>query len=346
MAIFNFKRRPSSIANLVRNEGVPALGSYVETGGNINPIGYYKPEKNKYIELWTAYDLQQVCSRFKWKNLPNGLTSWNLERMLYYRGSLCGFYFNSKLYILPYTVSGGINLYGMPTKITPITYNGQSAGDGELFFEKDFYLNVDTYGDENNNYDAVLLYDNIPLGPNGTNVPRAYYNSIIINEIADTLARVNINIVVSNKKILLKILDPKQRKIVEKELSIAFGSDSPFAIITGDIDSSSIQSTNDFNAEELFNAVKNYDAIRCFINGISSKSFGSEKKERLVTGELAGATEEKELIIDSAFEMRKLFCDLVNKKFGTNISVEKRTDDYKEDTDGNNKTEVEKGLQI
>lgn len=345
MGIFN-RKRPNSLANLVRTEGYPALGSYTETGGNINPIGYYKPDKSKYIQLWEKYDLEQVCSRFVWKNLPNGLTSWNLERMLYWRGSLAGFKYAESIYILPYVISGGLNVYGTPTKIQPMSYNGQAPSGLNDFFGKDFKLNVDTYGDEEKNYDAVLLYDNIPFGPGGGNISRAYYNRIIINEIADTLSRVNINIAVSNKKILLKILDAKQRKVVEKELAIAFGSDSPFAVITGDLDSTSIQSTNDFNADELFNAVKNYDAIRCFINGISSKSFGSEKKERLVSGELAGAEEEKDLILDMAFDMRKLFCDLMNKKFGTNISVKKRADDYKEDLDGNGMTEQEREEEL
>ena len=92
-------KRPHSVANLVRQEGQPALGSYSETGGNINPIGYYKPEKSKYIQLWQKYDLEQVTSRFKWNNLPNGLTSWNLERMLYWRGSLAGFRFGGNIYI-------------------------------------------------------------------------------------------------------------------------------------------------------------------------------------------------------------------------------------------------------
>ena len=266
--------------------------------------------------------------------------------MLYWRGSLAGFKFGGSIYILPYVIRGGLNVYGTPTKIQPISYNGQAPSGLSDFFGADFKLNVDTYGDEEKDYNAVLLYDNIPYGPGGSNISRAYYNQIIINEIADTLARVNINIAVSNKKILLKITDPKQRKIVEKELAIAFGSDSPFAVITGDLDSTSIQSTNDFNAEELFNAVKNYDAIRCFMNGISSKSFGSEKKERLVSGELAGAEEEKDLILDMAFDMRKLFCDLMNKKFGTNIKVRKRSDEYKEEKDGNNMTEEEREEEL
>ena len=106
-------------------------------------------------------------------------------------------------------------------------------------------------------------------------------NQIIIDEIANTFARVNINIVVSNKKILLQIKDAKQRDVVQKELETIFGSDCPFGIITSPLEAGSIQSSSDYNADDLFNTLKNYDGIRCSMSGISSKGFGAEKKKTL-----------------------------------------------------------------
>ena len=147
----------------------------------------------------------------------------------------------------------------------------------------------------------------------------------------EVLARVNINIVISNKKIMLVVKDAKQRDIVEEELRIAFGSDSPLAVLSSPLDVATVQNTSDYNADDLFNTLKNYDAIRCFMSGISSKGYGAEKKERLVTGELAGAEEEKDLILDLGLELRELFCKQCNAKFGTSLSVRKRADDYKDE---------------
>ena len=48
------KQRPNSQANLLRTQGVPALGTYSTTGTNFNPIGFYKPEKSKYKEILTV----------------------------------------------------------------------------------------------------------------------------------------------------------------------------------------------------------------------------------------------------------------------------------------------------
>lgn len=325
------KRRPSSQANLLRGEGVAALGAVIDPQDKINPIGYYNPDREKYKLIWTNYDLNQCVSRYVWKGLPNGLTSWNLERMLYMRGTLCGFKFAGKVYILPYVPSPGINPYGLPSSVKPLTYNGGCVAGKNDFFSENFELPVDVFGDETNDYQAVLLYDAIPYSPIGTAPSRFLMNQIIIGEMADTFARVNINIVVSNKKILLVIKDPKQRDIVEKELQSIFASDCPFGVITSQLDTQSVQNTNDYNADDLFNTIKNYDAIRCFMSGISSKGFGAEKKERLVTGELAGVEEEKDLILDMGYDLRKLFCDRCNAKFGTNMSVSKRADKYKKE---------------
>lgn len=336
----------SSQANLLRQQGINALGSMTDTRKKKNnPISFYNPDREQYQLIWTNYDLNQCCSRYIWKNLPNGLTSWNLERMLYFRGTLCGFKFGGLVYIMPYCVKGGLNPYGLPSKVRPITYNGQAVQGKDEFFSANFELPVNVDGDETSEYDAVLLYDSLPYSPTSKSPSRFMLNQIIIKEMCDVFARVNINVVVSNKKILIQVKDPKQKDIIEAELETIFGSDCPFGVITSPLEASSIQSTSDYNADDLFNTIKNYDAIRCFMSGISSKGFGAEKKERLVTGELTGAEEEKDLILDMGYDLRKLFADQCNKKFGTNIEVYKRSDFYEDDNstevNGQNQTAIE-----
>lgn len=329
------RRRPTSQANLIRQQGVPALGT-MSREGEINPIGFHNANKDDYTLIWTNYDYNQCVSRYVWEGLPNGLTSWNLERMLYFRGTLAGFKFAGKFYVLPYTPKPGLNPYGLPTGIQPITYNGQAVAGKNDFFGTNFELPVDVYGDETDEYSAVLLYDALPFATSDKTPSRFFLNQIIIKEIAETFARININVAVSNKKILLQIKDAKQRDVVQKELEAIFGSDCPFGVITSPLEAGAVQSTSDYQADDLFNTIKNYDAIRCFMSGITSAGFGAEKKERLVTGELTGAEEEKNLILDMGFEFRKYWADMCNKKFGTNITVRKRADDYKDE----NSTEV------
>lgn len=316
----------SSQANMLREMGID-----IPTNRKMNPIFHYNPNKRRYEELWTNFDMNQCCSRYVWKNLPNGLTSWNLERMLYFRGSVAGFYFAGWVYILPYVMNtSSLNPYGIPARIKPITYNGKAVAGNNDFFSQDFELPVDILGNSTNKYDAVLLYDSIPYTPASKPPTRFYMNQILIHDIADTLARVNINVVVSNKKIFLVVKDPNQADVVRAELQMSFDSDTPFCVVNSEMDIQNVQQTFDYNADDLFNTLKNYDAIRCFMSGISSKGFGSEKKERLVTGELAGVEEEKDLVLDMGFDLRKDFADKMNAKFGTNIQVFKRSDFYNE----------------
>lgn len=83
-------------------------------------------------------DYQQYLTRFKWNNLPQGLTSELMERVMYFSGSAMFFYIKEldKFYFLPYAMSGqgeetGIDFYGQFNKIKPYSFNGSTDGHGE-----------------------------------------------------------------------------------------------------------------------------------------------------------------------------------------------------------------------
>lgn len=83
-------------------------------------------------------DYQQFLTRFKWNNLPEGLSSELFERVMYYSGSAMFFYIKEldRFYILPYAMSGegeetGIDFYGQFNKIKPYSFNGSTDGSGE-----------------------------------------------------------------------------------------------------------------------------------------------------------------------------------------------------------------------
>lgn len=321
------KNKTSTLANMLARE--------ITGKKEINPLGFINPDRSLYREVWTQYDLNQYCSYLIWDGLPNGLTSWNLNRMMYFRGTLAGFKWRENIYVLPYTICGGLNPYGFPVKIQPIPYNGGPVGGDPSFFGKGYELNVNIDGNEipPEEVGAVLLYDSIPFNQGSKSPSRYFLNQIIINEIAETLARVNISVAVGNKKILLVVKDTNQQEIVRNELDQIFGSDSPFGVISSPLETQSVQQTSDFNASDLFNVVRQWDSIRCFTEGIAA-NFGNEKKEREITGELTGNEEQVNLIGDMRLELAKLWADNMNKAFGLNITVRKRVDDYEEQTDG------------
>lgn len=342
MGIFGLGRKNGySQANQLRANGTPALGSY-NYHGKTNPQFTINRNKEDYKLLWSQYDLTQCVSRYVWEDLPDNIKSWDVERMLYFRTSLCGFKWAGKIFILPYIIRGNINPYGYPTKLQPLTYNGQPVSDSKqawTFNGKPLILKPNNSGVKDGNFDCVLLFDNVPrfTGSN-LGISRFALNQIIIADMAEVLARVNVNLVVTNKKLFLIAKDANQRAIIEKEIAASFGSDSPIVVITSPLDMQTVQNTDDYQADDLFNVLKNYDAIRCFMSGIQSKNFGTEKKERLVAGELAGNEEQIDLVADLGLELRQEFADKMNELFGTNIKVRKRADDYQDDVDGRGMT--------
>lgn len=80
-------------------------------------------------------DEQDAINSFQWYNLPPGLNSQLMERILYYRGQAALFKLKDKFFFLPYTLTSenskgtGIDVYGRFTEITPLPFNGTS-GDG------------------------------------------------------------------------------------------------------------------------------------------------------------------------------------------------------------------------
>ena len=83
-------------------------------------------------------DLQQFLTRFKWHNLPEGMDSELVEKILYFSGSAMFFYIKEldRFYFLPYGMSGektqtGIDFYGRFNRLKPYSFNGSTDGSGE-----------------------------------------------------------------------------------------------------------------------------------------------------------------------------------------------------------------------
>ena len=95
-------------------------------------------------------DEQDAINRFTWYNLPEGLNSKLLERVLYFRGQGMFFKMNDKFYFLPYALDGGIDLYGRFEEVTPLPFNGSTSNKEEPIIKGLTYSPV---------YDVVLPED-------------------------------------------------------------------------------------------------------------------------------------------------------------------------------------------
>lgn len=62
--------------------------------------------KAQVKKMLRIIDEQDAVNRYKWYNLPCNLSSQEVERMLYYKGQLCFFYFDQldEFYFMPYAL--------------------------------------------------------------------------------------------------------------------------------------------------------------------------------------------------------------------------------------------------
>lgn len=285
-------------------------------------------------------DLQQFGARYKWKGLPDYLPENIIERMLYFRGSVVGFFHNGELKFLPYAIVGDLNDYAYPTKVRPVSYNGKVYNNIEL--------NTYPNGSENKNATGVILYDRIPLLNGNGCLPRAVISRDIIDLQNDTLQRSEINSINSLKKLGYTVANSNQKETTRKAVKEAMMDKSPVIITTKDglSDANETFSTSIDNETDkimqYFSALNNY---RCYTMGIKNNGM-FEKMERIATGELTGNEYQTNLLLDTGLTCRKNFLNSLKKIYPEyksildKITVEINVDPYKPKAEGDIENKV------
>lgn len=300
----------------------------------------------EFNQVLKDLDAQQNCNKYKWNGLPNYLPAWLIEYMLYLRGSLCGFISGGSLYILPYAQNKGINIYGMPNAVQPITFNGAMAGgDPNNFFGKELPLN--NFGDANSKAKACILYDRIPVySSNSSPIGRAVLNEDLVRYQCEILGRVKNNLKNLDKKAVFWVDSEAQKNQMIKDIREAYGTDDPFIVaVRGsnwkDKEYETLQGDIANETQSLFETWQSINSIRCMCSGIANGG-AFEKKERKITGELQGEEAQTEIVIDAGLQMRRLFleqmkniypeyAEMLNK---ITVEINERTIEYEEeDTD-------------
>jgi hypothetical protein len=137
---------------MANNAKLPDFKTYIQAG--IDPktklplkMGQ-SPEQLKENEkkLLRILDEQEAINRYVWYNLPSGLTSQQLERMLYYKYSLMFFFKDTdkggEFFCLPYALDGDIDVYGRFNKVTPCIFGGPGKTDKDDVWIEGLNFNV------------------------------------------------------------------------------------------------------------------------------------------------------------------------------------------------------------
>ena len=282
--------------------------------GNINIDDYIR----NYTNMLQLADRLQCINRYIIEGLPTAFTPDFIENKLYYKSAICCLLYNNDLIFTDFTSNGKLNKLGELEWVEPITFDGHSLG-----FKLRCYNGSGDY--EYNKNCAVIIKDYSLSLCSEKGIPRSNLNLFTtIKDEVMTYKQLSINILMNVNKLLVRCENESQSKNLLRQAKNLL---DPTQLLIG------VQNLNTFNDDfemqkfvdkvditGLTQAIEYYNKIRRQFNGIPAPT-SFEKKQRLITDEIADVTTAGNLILCDGYMQRKIAFDRINKCFGTNIKI-------------------------
>ncbi len=304
----------------------PKTGLPIKMSGNLANI---KGDIKRSLEI---LDRQNAYNRYTWYNLPNGLNGQLIERMLYYKGQLAMFYMESdeNFYILPYALSGTIDVYGRFKGITPLPFNGTAQDEGKDGKPKAWITGLQktpVYDMEKElDYDmfinsAVLLRD-YSQGVSETIIPRQSIMEPILETMSEAFPMARTNLIANSGIKGMKVSDADtQANVTMASASIrdAALTGEPWIPILTALDIQDLTSAGSaLKSEEFLLYMQSLDSYRLSLYGLKNGGL-FQKKAHMLESEQDSNNGNIGLIYEDGLKIRQRFCDMVNYIWGLGI---------------------------
>ena len=261
--------------------------------------------------------MKKIClSMFEWINLPDSMDARFLEMCLYYNGQASLLYDDDYGYLNTMACDGGyINIYGLPTEVICYSYR---------YNQRRSLYTHDTPGMEKGE-ECILVLNNYERVPTQSTI------SLFAYRLAEAQRTADVNIKAQRTPILITT-DQKQYYTLKKMYE-EYDGNTPaiFAdknVITPDA-LKALKTEANFIANDIMQyKVQIWNEFLTTL-GISNLS---EKRERLITGEIDSNNELVNLNLQALLAPRKEACRQFNQKYGLMgdkaIDVKVRSDLY------------------
>lgn len=244
-----------------------------------------------------------ALSVFQWENLPNGLRAEQIEEFLYDDGKCIAFLDDvNGFLILRCHENNLVNVYGEFTKFNVWGYGYNKT------------LTLD---------ECVLIRNNIKNTPTKMFVDYYTKKLIDIDETCDVnlLNHTRPYIIKGTKNTVFSIKN-MFRKILNKEPLVVFDKKMG-------LEEMEILNTNvPYILDKLTDYYTTNECRLLTLLGIDNHNV--EKKERLLTDEINSNNQFTKCFVEQQLEFRKKACELINAKYGYNITVKNRYEEVKE----------------
>ena len=291
--------------------------------------------KDNILAQLSIVDRQDAINRYVWFNLPEGLNSELIERILYYKGQAALFYMDTeeKFYFLPYALDGTIDVYGRYTGITPLPFTGSASST-----EKDKVKPWITGLNRKPRYEVVLpgelSYDDIvnscvllsdySKGLSQTIVARSSINSPLLEVMADCIPFMRTALQNSTGIDGMKVENEDEESNV-KAASLAIQkaalNGEKWVPIIGKMEFQQLTSTPTAKSEEFLLTMQGLDNYRLSLYGMDNGGL-FQKKSHMLEAEQRMNSTNSGIIMQDGLKNRLDFCNIVNSIFGTTITCE------------------------
>ena len=289
----------------------------------------------KSMKHWLRVrDEQRAVNRYKWYNLPSGMTGQFLERVLFYEGKGAFVYDKDTkmFYFLPFTLNGTIDQYGRYNGLTLLPFKGstQTQEGSQLSLlitgkpkkpKYDIQLDALTLEDFDNS--AVILTD-YTLQQSQEPTARQILNDPILDVMAETLCFTR-TAMLNNTGVQGFIVQSEddEKKVTQLSNGMAAAAIDGYKYVPINVP---------FQTQELTgeNGLAGEDFLRTFqaLDNLSLGAYGLdqggvfEKQSGMTSFEMGMNQGMGNLVYEDGLTNRQHFCDIVNSIWDLGIMCE------------------------
>lgn len=295
--------------------------------------------KEAIKKLLRVMDEQQAINRYTCYNNPTSLSSQELERLLYYRGSLCFFYIKEldSFYFMPYALDGTIDFYGRYNTIhpVPITQGGDSNDERKkqqyeylANLKLDVLWDVPTEEEMNDpSWDpskkAIILYD-YSRQLSQEIIPRQLLQDPLLDIMSDCIPFMRTALLNNTGIEGVKVTtEDEQTEVVRASMAIdnAALEGRKYVPIMASVELQELTGGGGARSEEFMLAMQSLDNFRLSAYGLQEGGL-FQKRSNMLEAEQSMNAGNASLVLQDGLCNRQRFADIANAVWGVGISWE------------------------
>ena len=294
--------------------------------------------KNNFRRAFRIIDEQDAVNRYKWFNLPCDLSSEELERIIYYKGQVCFFYYKEldKFFVLPYALDGTIDFYGRFNSVHPIPFAvGTTEQEKQRYKDMETLLSTlhltvikDPVLDEDMTEElfdnsCVLLHD-YTKQLSQTIIPRQQINDCFVDLEAEILPYMSTALLAGTGIKGMRVNDADAAEETErasKQIRMSALTKKLFVAMTSSVEFQELSDGTPLKSEEFLLALQGIENMRKGTLGIENGGIFQKKAHKLQS-EQTGNESSVATVYQDGLSIRQRFCNIVNSIWGTEIWCE------------------------